>query len=122
MYPWFSCVMIYLSYSQHIFSLGRLAACIHNRYASMVKLLYKYRVKHCPDIHPILCFSSKSHGHVAGRVGSTALDFEIGEGRWITEFSTVRMLYNIGIQTRMMSNTRPHGRADDQPPGKYSCG
>ncbi|VAI74102.1 unnamed protein product [Triticum turgidum subsp. durum] len=64
----------------------------------MVKLLYKYRVKHCPDIHPILCFSSKSHGHVAGRVGSTALDFEIGEGRWITEFSTVRMLYNIGIQ------------------------
>ncbi|KAM3386193.1 hypothetical protein ACQJBY_009684 [Aegilops geniculata] len=52
---------------------------------------------------------------------STALDFEIGEGRWITEFSTVRMLYNIGIQTRTMSSTRPHGRADDQPPGKWTC-
>lgn len=43
-------------------------------------------------------FSSKSHGRVAGRVGSTALDFEIGGGRRISEFSTVRMLYNIGIQ------------------------
>lgn len=43
-------------------------------------------------------FSSKSHGRVAGRVGSTALDFEIGAGRRISEFSTVRMLYNIGIQ------------------------
>ncbi|KQJ97382.1 chaperone protein dnaJ 13 [Brachypodium distachyon] len=43
-------------------------------------------------------FSSKSHGRVAGRVGSTALDFEIGGGRQISEFSTVRMLYNIGIQ------------------------
>lgn len=43
-------------------------------------------------------FSFKSHGRVAGRVGSTALDFEIGGGRRISEFSTVRMLYNIGIQ------------------------
>uniref|UniRef100_A0ACD5U5T1 Uncharacterized protein n=1 Tax=Avena sativa TaxID=4498 RepID=A0ACD5U5T1_AVESA len=43
-------------------------------------------------------FSSKSHGRVAGRVGSMALDFEIGGGRRISEFSTVRMLYNIGIQ------------------------
>ena len=43
-------------------------------------------------------FSSKSHGRIAGRVGSTALDFEIGGGRRISEFSTVRMLYNIGIQ------------------------
>ncbi|BAT11588.1 chaperone protein dnaJ 13 [Oryza sativa Japonica Group] len=43
-------------------------------------------------------FSTKSHGRVAGRVGSTALDFEIGGGRRISEFSTVRMIYNIGIQ------------------------
>ncbi|XBI39682.1 hypothetical protein VPH35_124401 [Triticum aestivum] len=77
---------------------------VKDRYASMVKLLYKYRVKHCPDIHPILSFSSKSHGHVAGRVGSTTLDFEIGEGRWITEFSTVRMLYNIGIQVNILAS------------------
>ncbi|CAM0956533.1 unnamed protein product [Alopecurus aequalis] len=43
-------------------------------------------------------FSPKSHGRVAGRFGSTALDFEIGGGRRTSEFSTVRMLYNIGIQ------------------------
>lgn len=43
-------------------------------------------------------FSSKSHGRVACRIGSTALDFEIGGGRRISDFSTVRMLYNIGIQ------------------------
>nr|CAB3499190.1 unnamed protein product [Digitaria exilis] len=46
-------------------------------------------------------FSSKSHARVAGRVGrylSTNLDFEIGGGRRISEFSTVRMMYNIGIQ------------------------
>jgi len=29
---------------------------------------------------------------------STALDFEIGGGRQVSEFSTVRMMYNIGIQ------------------------
>ncbi|KAK3156876.1 hypothetical protein QOZ80_2AG0113240 [Eleusine coracana subsp. coracana] len=43
-------------------------------------------------------FSPKSHGRIAGRVGSSALDFEIGGGRRISEFSTVRMMYNIGIQ------------------------
>ncbi|NP_001148855.2 Chaperone protein dnaJ 13 [Zea mays] len=43
-------------------------------------------------------FSSKSHARIAGRVGSTILDFEIGGGRRISEFSTVRMMYNIGIQ------------------------
>ncbi|KAK8965482.1 Chaperone protein dnaJ 13 [Platanthera guangdongensis] len=43
-------------------------------------------------------FSTKSHGRVAGRIGSTALEFEIGGGRRISEFSTVRMLYTIGIQ------------------------
>ncbi|GJN19835.1 hypothetical protein PR202_gb07146 [Eleusine coracana subsp. coracana] len=48
--------------------------------------------------HYTHCFSPKSHGRIAGRVGSSALDFEIGGGRRISEFSTVRMMYNIGIQ------------------------
>jgi len=48
--------------------------------------------------HYIHRFSSKSHARIAGRVGSTALDFEIGGGRQVSEFSTVRMMYNIGIQ------------------------
>ncbi|KZV47103.1 chaperone protein dnaJ 13 [Dorcoceras hygrometricum] len=43
-------------------------------------------------------FSSKSHGRVAGTVGSGALAFEIGGGRKISKFSTIRMLYSIGIQ------------------------
>ncbi|PIA50197.1 hypothetical protein AQUCO_01300735v1 [Aquilegia coerulea] len=43
-------------------------------------------------------FSKKSHGRVAARVGSTALEFEIGGGRKISDFSTIRMLYTIGIQ------------------------
>ncbi|CAM8898279.1 unnamed protein product [Rhodiola kirilowii] len=43
-------------------------------------------------------FSSKSHGRVAGKVGSHALEIEIGGGRKISEFSTVRMLYSVGIQ------------------------
>uniref|UniRef100_A0A7N0UIU1 J domain-containing protein n=1 Tax=Kalanchoe fedtschenkoi TaxID=63787 RepID=A0A7N0UIU1_KALFE len=43
-------------------------------------------------------FSSKSHGRIAGKVGSHALEIEIGGGRKISEFSTVRMLYSVGIQ------------------------
>ncbi|XP_073141063.1 chaperone protein dnaJ 13 [Henckelia pumila] len=43
-------------------------------------------------------FSSKSHGRIAGTVGSAALAFEIGGGRKISKFSTIRMLYSIGIQ------------------------
>ncbi|KNA21480.1 hypothetical protein SOVF_042810 [Spinacia oleracea] len=43
-------------------------------------------------------FSSKSHGRITGRVGSNALELEIGGGRRISNFSTVRMLYSIGIQ------------------------
>ncbi|CAN6476917.1 unnamed protein product [Victoria cruziana] len=43
-------------------------------------------------------FSSKSHGRLAGRIGSTALEFEVGGGRKISDFSTVRFLYTIGIQ------------------------
>ncbi|KGN55866.1 chaperone protein dnaJ 13 [Cucumis sativus] len=43
-------------------------------------------------------FSSKSHGRIAGRVGSTMLELELGGGRKLSKFSTVRMLYSIGIQ------------------------
>ncbi|XP_043717176.1 chaperone protein dnaJ 13-like [Telopea speciosissima] len=43
-------------------------------------------------------FSSKSHGHIGGRIGSTALELEVGGGRKISDFSAVRMLYSIGIQ------------------------
>ncbi|GAV78547.1 DnaJ domain-containing protein/DUF3395 domain-containing protein [Cephalotus follicularis] len=43
-------------------------------------------------------FSSKSHGRIAGRVGNTTLEVELGGGRKISNFSTVRMLYTIGIQ------------------------
>lgn len=43
-------------------------------------------------------FSTKSHGRIAGKVGSTALEFEVGGGRKISQFSTVRMLYTVGIQ------------------------
>ncbi|TQE04375.1 hypothetical protein C1H46_009994 [Malus baccata] len=43
-------------------------------------------------------FSSKSHGRISGKIGSTALEIEIGGGRKLSQFSTVRMLYSIGIQ------------------------
>lgn len=43
-------------------------------------------------------FSSKSHGRVAGKIGSTNLEIEVGGGRKLSNFSTVRMLYSIGIQ------------------------
>ncbi|KAK6947582.1 DnaJ-like protein C11, C-terminal [Dillenia turbinata] len=43
-------------------------------------------------------FSSKSHGRIAGKVGSTALEIEIGGGRKLSDFSTIRMLYSLGIQ------------------------
>ncbi|KAI4377911.1 hypothetical protein MLD38_015467 [Melastoma candidum] len=58
-------------------------------------------------------FSLKSHGRIGGRVGrivdellashvhvfsSTALEIEVGGGRKLSNFSTVRMLYTIGIQ------------------------
>ncbi|XP_027084752.1 chaperone protein dnaJ 13 [Coffea arabica] len=43
-------------------------------------------------------FSSNSHGRVGGRFGSGALELEVGGGRKISNFSTVRMLYTIGIQ------------------------
>ncbi|KAL8196178.1 hypothetical protein R6Q57_025178 [Mikania cordata] len=43
-------------------------------------------------------FSSKSHGRITGKIGSSALELEIGGGRKISDFSTVRMLYTIGIQ------------------------
>ncbi|PON93020.1 Terminal organelle assembly protein [Trema orientale] len=43
-------------------------------------------------------FSSKSHGRIAGKVGSTNLELEVGGGRKVSKFSTVRMMYSIGIQ------------------------
>ncbi|XP_059440949.1 chaperone protein dnaJ 13-like [Corylus avellana] len=43
-------------------------------------------------------FSSKSHGRIGGKVGSTTLEIEVGGGRKLSKFSTVRMLYTIGIQ------------------------
>ncbi|KAF9689881.1 hypothetical protein SADUNF_Sadunf01G0138500 [Salix dunnii] len=43
-------------------------------------------------------FSSKSHGRIAGRFGSTNMEVEVGGGRKLSNFSTVRMLYTIGIQ------------------------
>ncbi|XP_027360495.1 chaperone protein dnaJ 13 [Abrus precatorius] len=43
-------------------------------------------------------FSPKSHGCIAGRVGSSSLEIEVGGGRKLSKFSTVRWLYIIGIQ------------------------
>lgn len=43
-------------------------------------------------------FSKKSHGRIQGRLGSTAFELEVGGGRKISEFSTIRMLYSVGIQ------------------------
>ncbi|XP_021814433.1 chaperone protein dnaJ 13-like [Prunus avium] len=43
-------------------------------------------------------FSSKSHGRIAGKVGSNALELEVGVGRKLSNLSSVRMLYSIGIQ------------------------
>ncbi|CDY65318.1 BnaC04g56520D [Brassica napus] len=42
--------------------------------------------------------SSKSHGRIAARIGSNALEIEVGGGRKISEFSTVRMMYTIGLK------------------------
>ncbi|KAE8678615.1 Chaperone protein dnaJ 13 [Hibiscus syriacus] len=43
-------------------------------------------------------FSSKSQGRIVGRFGSTALEVEVGGGRKVSDFSTVHMLYTIGIR------------------------
>ncbi|XP_023755483.1 chaperone protein dnaJ 13 [Lactuca sativa] len=43
-------------------------------------------------------FSTNSHGRITGKIGSGALELEIGGGRKISNFSTIRMLYTIGIQ------------------------
>ncbi|KAB1217015.1 Chaperone protein dnaJ 13 [Morella rubra] len=43
-------------------------------------------------------FSEKSHGRIAGKVGSSTLEIEVGGGRKLSNFSTVQMLYSIGIQ------------------------
>jgi hypothetical protein len=33
-----------------------------------------------------------------GRIGSNALEIELGGGRQISEFSTVRMMYTVGLK------------------------
>ncbi|XP_065857881.1 chaperone protein dnaJ 13 isoform X1 [Euphorbia lathyris] len=43
-------------------------------------------------------FSSKSHGRIAGKFGSSTLEVEVGGGRKLSEFSTIRMLCGVGIQ------------------------
>ncbi|CAN0842241.1 Chaperone protein dnaJ 13 [Linum grandiflorum] len=43
-------------------------------------------------------FSTKSHGRIAGRCGSTALEIEVGGGRKISDLTSVRMMYSVGIQ------------------------
>lgn len=43
-------------------------------------------------------FSKKSHGRVSARIGSNALEFEVGCGRRISDLSTVKMFYIIGYQ------------------------
>nr|ATB19888.1 putative OWL1 [Juniperus drupacea] len=43
-------------------------------------------------------FSSKSHGRIGGRIGSNALEFEIGGGRRISDYSTIRMLCSLGFE------------------------
>lgn len=43
-------------------------------------------------------FSAKSHARIAGTVGSRSLELEVGGGRKISNFSTVRLMYTIGIQ------------------------
>ncbi|EXC28306.1 Chaperone protein dnaJ 13 [Morus notabilis] len=52
-------------------------------------------------------FSSKSHGRVAGKIGSTNLEIEVGGGRKLSNFSTVRMLYSIGIQILLTRRLNP---------------
>ncbi|XP_061357836.1 chaperone protein dnaJ 13 [Gastrolobium bilobum] len=49
-------------------------------------------------VHYTHRFSSKSLGCITGRVGSSSLEIEVGGGRKISKFSTVRWLYTIGIQ------------------------
>ncbi|XP_021901746.1 chaperone protein dnaJ 13 isoform X2 [Carica papaya] len=57
--------------------------------------------------HYVRRFSSKSHGRIAGRFGSTAVEVEVGGGRKLSNFSTVRMLYTIGIQILLSRHLNP---------------
>lgn len=43
-------------------------------------------------------FSSKSHGCIGGRFGSSSIEMEVGGGRKLSKFSTVRWLYVVGLQ------------------------
>ncbi|KAL5728298.1 Chaperone protein dnaJ 13 [Ranunculus cassubicifolius] len=48
--------------------------------------------------HYIHRFSKKSHGRVSCKLGSNALELEVGGGRKISDFSSIRTLYTVGIQ------------------------
>ncbi|CAI0503186.1 unnamed protein product [Linum tenue] len=48
--------------------------------------------------HYVHHFSSKSHARIAGKYNSTTLEVEVGGGRKISDLTTVRMMYVIGIQ------------------------
>ncbi|CAI8589149.1 unnamed protein product [Vicia faba] len=50
------------------------------------------------SVHYTHRFSSKSHGCIAGRIGSSSIEMEVGGGRKLSKFSTVRWLYVVGIQ------------------------
>ncbi|KAL9285089.1 hypothetical protein ACSQ67_024528 [Phaseolus vulgaris] len=49
-------------------------------------------------VHCTHRFSPKSLGCIVGRVGSSSLEIEVGGGRKLSKFSSVRWLYIIGIQ------------------------
>ncbi|KAL2348154.1 hypothetical protein Fmac_002154 [Flemingia macrophylla] len=49
-------------------------------------------------VHYTHRFSPKSLGCVVGRVGSSSLEIEVGGGRKLSKFSSMRWLYIIGIQ------------------------
>ncbi|KAG5070123.1 hypothetical protein JHK85_002500 [Glycine max] len=50
------------------------------------------------SVHYTHRFSPKSLGCIVGRVGSSSLEVEVGGGRKLSKFSSVRWLYIIGIQ------------------------
>ncbi|MED6157045.1 Chaperone protein dnaJ 13 [Stylosanthes scabra] len=50
------------------------------------------------SVHYTHRFSPKSLCSIGGRVGSSSLEIEVGGGRKISKFSTVRWMYTIGIQ------------------------
>ncbi|KAL5168171.1 Chaperone protein dnaJ 13 [Glycine soja] len=60
------------------------------------------------SVHYTHRFSPKSLGCIVGRVGSSSLEVEVGGGRKLSKFSSVRWLYIIGIQISHKSNCTSH--------------